>query len=100
MILTVTPNPALDLTWHVDRLIEGGTHRADAGAARAGGKALNVARVAHAQGAAVLAVMLPDLAAVLAGVLSFAVPGQCLPVAAAGLHSTEGFPKRCELGFS
>lgn len=56
MILTVTPNPALDLTWRVDRLIEGGTHRADAGAARAGGKGLNVARVAHAQGADALAV--------------------------------------------
>jgi 1-phosphofructokinase family hexose kinase len=56
MILTVTPNPALDLTWRVDRLIEGGSHRADAGAARAGGKGLNVARVAHAQGADVLAI--------------------------------------------
>lgn len=56
MILTVTPNPALDLTWHVDRLIEGGTHRADAGAVRAGGKGLNVARVAHAEGAEVLAI--------------------------------------------
>jgi hypothetical protein len=56
VILTVTPNPALDLTWRVDRLIEGGTHRADAGAARAGGKGLNVARVAHAEGADVLAI--------------------------------------------
>lgn len=56
MILTVTPNPALDLTWRVDRLIEGGTHRADVAAARAGGKGLNVARVAHAEGADVLAV--------------------------------------------
>jgi 1-phosphofructokinase family hexose kinase len=56
VILTVTPNPALDLTWRVDRLVEGGTHRADAGAARAGGKGLNVARVAHAEGADVLAV--------------------------------------------
>ena len=56
MILTVTPNPALDLTWHVERLIEGGTHRADAGVARAGGKGLNVARVAHAEGADALAV--------------------------------------------
>ncbi|MEV4736755.1 MULTISPECIES: 1-phosphofructokinase family hexose kinase [unclassified Microbacterium] len=55
MILTVTPNPALDLTWRVDRLTLGATHRADAGAARAGGKGLNVARVAHAQGASVLA---------------------------------------------
>ena len=56
MILTVTPNPALDLTWHVDRLTVGETHRADAGAARAGGKGLNVARVAHAQGADVVAI--------------------------------------------
>lgn len=56
MILTVTPNPALDLTWHVDRLTLGETHRTDAGAARAGGKGINVARVAHRQGASVLAV--------------------------------------------
>lgn len=56
MILTVTPNPALDLTWHLDRLVEGGTHRADAGGARAGGKGVNVARVAHSEGAEVLAV--------------------------------------------
>jgi len=56
MILTVTPNPALDLTWHVDRLTLGETHRADAGAARAGGKGINVARVAHAEGASVLAI--------------------------------------------
>ncbi|WP_144875746.1 1-phosphofructokinase family hexose kinase [Microbacterium sp. 1.5R] len=55
MIVTVTPNPALDLTWRVERLTVGATHRADAGAARAGGKGLNVARVAHAQGAATLA---------------------------------------------
>lgn len=56
MILTVTPNPALDLTWHVDRLVEGDTHRADAGVARAGGKGLNVARVAYSEGADALAV--------------------------------------------
>ena len=41
MIVTVTPNPALDLTWHVDRLETGETHRADAGVSRAGGKGLN-----------------------------------------------------------
>ncbi|MDQ0614546.1 fructose-1-phosphate kinase PfkB-like protein [Microbacterium sp. W4I4] len=56
MIITVTPNPALDLTWHVASLAVGSTHRADAGVARAGGKGLNVARVAHAQGASALAV--------------------------------------------
>jgi 1-phosphofructokinase family hexose kinase len=56
MIVTVTANPALDLTWHVASLTLGGVHRADAGRARAGGKGLNVARIAHAQGAAVVAV--------------------------------------------
>jgi 1-phosphofructokinase family hexose kinase len=55
MIVTVTPNPALDLTWHVDRILPGGTHRADTGVARAGGKGLNVARVAYAHGAPVRA---------------------------------------------
>ncbi|MGP6169676.1 1-phosphofructokinase family hexose kinase [Microbacterium sp. A196] len=50
MILTVTPNPALDLTWELDRIEIGGTHRADAGAVRAGGKGLNVARVLHSEG--------------------------------------------------
>jgi 1-phosphofructokinase family hexose kinase len=55
VILTVTPNPALDMTWHVDALTPGATHRAPAGAARAGGKGLNVARVLHAQGHDVLA---------------------------------------------
>ena len=56
MIVTVTPNPALDLTWHVASIVAGGTHRTDAGRVRAGGKGLNVARVAQAQGADVVAV--------------------------------------------
>lgn len=55
MIVTVTPNPALDLTWRVERTVIGGVHRADAGRSRAGGKGLNVARIAHEQGARVLA---------------------------------------------
>jgi len=55
MILTVTPNPAVDLTWHVDRLTPGATHRVPTGASRAGGKGLNVARVLHAAGHEVLA---------------------------------------------
>ncbi len=56
MILTVTANPALDMTWQLDRIEIGETHRADTGAVRAGGKGLNVARVAHAQGFDVCAV--------------------------------------------
>jgi len=56
VIVTVTANPALDLTWEIDRIEIGGTHRADTGAVRAGGKGLNVARVAHGQGFPVRAV--------------------------------------------
>lgn len=55
MILTVTPNPALDLTWHVDGLTPGATHRVHAGSSRAGGKGLNVARVLHTEGHDVVA---------------------------------------------
>lgn len=55
MILTVTPNAALDLTWWVDHLELGATHRVTTGMVRAGGKSLNVARVAHQQGFEVLA---------------------------------------------
>ncbi|MDQ0893126.1 1-phosphofructokinase family hexose kinase [Agromyces ramosus] len=55
MILTVTPNPALDLTWHVEALSPGATHRVPTAAARAGGKGLNVARVLHGAGHEVLA---------------------------------------------
>lgn len=52
MILTVTPNPALDLTYRVALLEPGETHRAAAPAVRAGGKGLNVARVLTQTGAA------------------------------------------------
>ncbi|QNE37175.1 1-phosphofructokinase family hexose kinase [Leifsonia shinshuensis] len=45
MILTVTPNPAIDLTYRVAALEPGETHRVAPPAARAGGKGLNVARV-------------------------------------------------------
>lgn len=50
MILTVTPNPAVDMTWEIDRIEAGGTHRSDAGSVRAGGKGLNVARVGYTEG--------------------------------------------------
>jgi 1-phosphofructokinase family hexose kinase len=90
VIVTVTPNPALDLTWPVDRLTPGETHRVPAGAARAGGKGLNVARVLHQQGHPVMAVttsggltgteLARDLAA-------SALPHRLVPVAAATRRS-------------
>lgn len=55
MILTVTPNPAIDLTWRVARLQPGATHRVPTGASRAGGKGLNVARALHTTGHDVVA---------------------------------------------
>jgi tagatose 6-phosphate kinase len=50
MILTVTPNVALDITYRVDRLAPGSAHRVRELAERAGGKGVNVARVLHALG--------------------------------------------------
>jgi tagatose 6-phosphate kinase len=55
MIITVTLNPALDLTYRVDALVPHGTHRVAAVAERPGGKGLNVAAVLHALGEPVLA---------------------------------------------
>src|SRR5690349_24424393 len=55
MILTVTLNPALDLTYRVDALVPHGTHRVSTVAERPGGKGLNVARVLQALGEPVLA---------------------------------------------
>ncbi|GAA2605233.1 1-phosphofructokinase family hexose kinase [Paractinoplanes durhamensis] len=55
MIVTVTLNPALDLTYAVDALVPYGTHRVATVAERPGGKGLNVARVLHQLGEPVLA---------------------------------------------
>ncbi|WP_435211337.1 1-phosphofructokinase family hexose kinase [Streptomyces sp. bgisy034] len=45
MILTVTLNAALDVTWSVARLTPHSSHRVDTAHERAGGKGVNVARV-------------------------------------------------------
>jgi 1-phosphofructokinase family hexose kinase len=50
VILTVTPNPALDVTYRVPGLTPGETMRVDPPASRAGGKGVNVARVARQAG--------------------------------------------------
>jgi tagatose 6-phosphate kinase len=50
MILTVTLNAALDMTYQVPALRIGETHRPTAVNVRAGGKGINVARVLHALG--------------------------------------------------
>ncbi|WP_035804938.1 1-phosphofructokinase family hexose kinase [Kitasatospora mediocidica] len=50
MILTVTLNAALDVTYFVDALVPRSSHRVDAVHERAGGKGVNVARVLSALG--------------------------------------------------
>jgi tagatose 6-phosphate kinase len=50
MILTVTPNVALDITYRVDQLTPGSSHRVQGVRERAGGKGINVARALHALG--------------------------------------------------
>jgi tagatose 6-phosphate kinase len=50
MILSVTPNVALDITYRVDQLTPGSSHRVREVEERAGGKGINVARVLHALG--------------------------------------------------
>ncbi|MFC3453402.1 1-phosphofructokinase family hexose kinase [Amycolatopsis speibonae] len=57
MIVTVTPNTALDVTYTVDDLRPGGVHRARDVRHRAGGKGVNVARVLHTLGADVRAIL-------------------------------------------
>ncbi|MFE0463017.1 1-phosphofructokinase family hexose kinase [Kitasatospora sp. NPDC058965] len=50
MILTVTLNAALDVTYRVERLHAGGSTRVRSVAERAGGKGVNVSRVLHGLG--------------------------------------------------
>lgn len=50
MILTVTLNAALDVTYRVGALVPHSTHRVTEVSERAGGKGLNVARVLHGLG--------------------------------------------------
>lgn len=86
MILTVTPNPAIDLTYRVAALEPGETHRVEAPAARAGGKGLNVARVIAQTGGAAFALTTAGGAAGLrlADDLEAAgLPSELMPVAAA-----------------
>jgi tagatose 6-phosphate kinase len=56
VIVTVTPNPAWDVTYHLERMIRHGANRPASVAGRAGGKGVNVARVLRSLGVAVTAV--------------------------------------------
>ncbi len=56
MILTLTPNPSLDLTYELDELARGEVQRAGSMSVEAGGKGINVSRNLIANGAASRAV--------------------------------------------
>lgn len=56
MIVTLTPCPALDVSYEVERLVPGATHRVRTVRGRAGGKGVNVSRVLHERGIATRAV--------------------------------------------
>ncbi|MFD9125167.1 1-phosphofructokinase family hexose kinase [Kitasatospora sp. NPDC059571] len=84
MLLIVTPNPALDLTYTVPRLRAHTAHRVASAAARAGGKGVNVARVLAALGRPALAVLPlggPTGAAVAADLTTAGLPHLAVPVA-------------------
>ncbi|SFS70293.1 1-phosphofructokinase [Saccharopolyspora flava] len=57
MIVTVTPNPSLDRTVQVDRVVPGEVHRAKQVQLDPGGKGVNVARALAAAGVPTLAVL-------------------------------------------
>ena len=60
MIVTVTCNPAVDVTYRVDSLAPGEVHRVDSVVERPGGKGVNVSRVLHQLGVQSIATGLAD----------------------------------------
>jgi tagatose 6-phosphate kinase len=84
VILTVTPNTALDVTYTVDGLRPDGVHRVREVRSRAGGKGINVARVLHALGVDVRAVATAGGAtgsAVAADLGAAGLPVELVPIA-------------------
>jgi 1-phosphofructokinase family hexose kinase len=85
MILTVTPNPALDVTYRVRSLELGESHRVEAPVTRAGGKGINVARVVMQTGGHALALATaggPAGSRLSADLLASGLPHELVPVAA------------------
>jgi len=87
-VVCLTPNPAWDVTYGVDRLDPGQTLRVRSAAARAGGKGVNVARVVRALGgdSVALAPVGGLLGPAFAADLEAAGQPACLVPVAAGLR--------------
>jgi len=62
VIITVTPNPAYDVTYELAELVVGDVHRVTEVRQRVGGKGLNVARILAALGESTVAMALADKA--------------------------------------
>ncbi|MFJ9390711.1 1-phosphofructokinase family hexose kinase [Nocardioides sp. NPDC101246] len=77
MIITVTLNPAIDVTYRLPRLTVGEVHRVAEVSTRLGGKGVNVARVLHQLGEPTHAVGLAD--EVFADALAKQLPSTFLP---------------------
>jgi 1-phosphofructokinase len=85
VIVTVTPNPSIDRTIRLDRLVPGGLNRAHSATSEAAGKGVNVSYALATEGVETLAVL--PLAAQSAvqylGLLADAVPVSAVPIAGA-----------------
>jgi tagatose 6-phosphate kinase len=102
MILCVGLNPAMDVTYAVDQLVEGETHRAEVVGRRAGGKALNVARVLRQLGEPVLATGLAGGAegeALLADLAGAGVAAEFAGIAGQSRRTTTVYDGRRATGF-
>ena len=85
MIVTVTPNPSIDRTIRLDRLVPGGLNRAHSATSEAAGKGVNVSYALATEGVKTIAVLpLASLSAVqYLGLLADAVPVAAVPIAGA-----------------
>ena len=85
MIVTVTPNPSIDHTMHVERLVPGELNRAHSAGAEAAGKGVNVSHALATEGIDTVAVL--PLAAQSAvqylGLLGDRVPVSAVPISGA-----------------
>lgn len=102
MILCVCLNPAIDVTYAVDELVDGETHRAEVIGRRAGGKALNVARVLGQLGEQVLATGLAggaDGEALLADLAGAGVAAEFAGIAGQSRRTTTVYDGRGATGF-
>ena len=85
MIVTVTPNPCIDRTIRLERLIPGGLNRAHSATSEAAGKGVNVSYALATEGLPTAAVLplAAQSAAQYLGLLADAVPVVAVPIAGA-----------------